>query len=170
MNKGQKPTPAGQLVKQLLTLFPNTPTLTLAKKAYALHPEMWTNVEAARGMIRFCRGASGKQSHRHGLSKRPFSKDLFNPFKLPESDEAEYLPFILPSMVTKILWMSDVHVPRQAGGRQGFDECQLRALARRDGARICVGVKKRHSRSAPKFESHEFKRAARRQPFCHVSC
>ena len=111
MKRGKKPTPAAHLVKQLLTLFPNTPTLTLAKKAYALHPEMWTDVEAARGMIRFYRGASGKKSHRHGLSKRPFSKELFNPFKLPESDEAEYLPFILPSTVSKILWMSDVHVP-----------------------------------------------------------
>ena len=111
MSKGKKPTPAAILIKQLLTLFPNTPTLTLAKKAYSLHPELWTDLEGARSMIRFYRGASGKGSRGHQNHTRPFTKELFNPFNLPESDEAEYLPFILPDMSTKVLWMSDVHVP-----------------------------------------------------------
>ena len=37
MKNPNKPSPAHNLLKQLLTLFPNTPTLTLAKKAYNLH-------------------------------------------------------------------------------------------------------------------------------------
>ena len=45
------------------------------------------------------------------LSSREFSKELFNPFNLPESDEAEHLPFHLPESISKILWMSFVHVP-----------------------------------------------------------
>ena len=50
MNGGRKPSHAANLIKQLLTLFPDTPTLTLAKKAYALHPELWTDLETARSM------------------------------------------------------------------------------------------------------------------------
>ena len=37
MKKENMPNPAHNLIKQLLTL-PNTPTLTLAKKAYSLQP------------------------------------------------------------------------------------------------------------------------------------
>lgn len=48
MKKENMPNPAHNLIKQLLTLFPNTPTLTLAKKAYSLHPELWTDVEFSR--------------------------------------------------------------------------------------------------------------------------
>ena len=100
------------MVKQLLTHFPNTPTLTLAKKAYEMHPVLWSDLEACRSMIRFYRGANGKKSRKGvALSPREFSKELFNPFNLPESDEAEYLPYLLPDMITKILWLSDVHVP-----------------------------------------------------------
>ena len=111
MKRGPKQSPAAHLIKQLLSLFPNTPTLTLAKKAYDLHPEMWTDLESTRSMMRFYRGANGKASRKHALSSREFSKELFNPFNLPESDEAEYLPFHLPESISKILWMSDVHVP-----------------------------------------------------------
>ena len=50
MKKENMPNPAHNLIKQLLTLFPNTHTLTLAKKAYSLHPELWTDV----GLYRFC--------------------------------------------------------------------------------------------------------------------
>ena len=78
MKRGSKTSPAALLVQQMLTLFPNTPTLTLAKKAYQLHPELWTDLEATRSMIRFYRGASGKASRKHALSPREFSKELFN--------------------------------------------------------------------------------------------
>ena len=112
MKRGSRSTPAASVVKQLLTHFPNTPTLTLAKKAYEMHPVLWSDLEACRSMIRFYRGANGKKSRKGvALSPREFSKELFNPFNLPESDEAEYLPYLLPDMITKILWLSDVHVP-----------------------------------------------------------
>ena len=111
MRNPNKPSPAHNLLKQLLTLFPNTPTLTLAKKAYSLHPELWTDVEGARNMIRYLRGARGSRLRKYAMKPRAFSHDHFNPFKLPASDEAEYLPYILPESCSKILWMSDVHVP-----------------------------------------------------------
>jgi len=111
MKKENMPNPAHNLIKQLLTLFPNTPTLTLAKKAYSLHPELWTDVEGARSMVRYLRGARGSKMRKYAMKPRPFSHEHFNPFKLPASDEAEYLPFTLPEDCTKILWMSDVHVP-----------------------------------------------------------
>jgi len=39
-------------------MFPNSPSLTLAKKAYSLAPEMWKDLEATRSMVRFYRGAA----------------------------------------------------------------------------------------------------------------
>jgi len=103
--------PAAFFIQELLELFPNTPSLTLAKKAYATAPEMWKDLEATRSMVRFYRGASGKGSRKHTKASRDFSKQLFNPFDFPASDEAEYLPYILPRDCKKILWLSDVHIP-----------------------------------------------------------
>lgn len=111
MKRGKKQSPAAIVAQQLLILYPDTPTLTLAKKAYSMHPEMWSDLEAARSMLRFYRGASGEQSRKNAISKRDFSTDLFNPFQLPESDESTYHAFLLPDLCRKILWMSDIHVP-----------------------------------------------------------
>jgi len=103
--------PSALLIQELLEVFPNSPSLTLAKKAYSLAPELWRDLEATRSMVRFYRGASGKKSRQHSIASRDFSKKLFNPFDFPQSDEAEYLPYILPEDCRKILWLSDVHVP-----------------------------------------------------------
>lgn len=103
--------PAALYIQQLLVLYPSTPTLTIAKKAYSTHPELWRDVEQARCMVRYYRGAHGERSRKAPIAEREFSKDLFNPFQLPESDEAEYRTVILSDACSKILWMSDIHVP-----------------------------------------------------------
>lgn len=111
MKRSRKASAAGIVIQQLLILYPDTPTLTLAKKAYSMHPELWRDVEGARDMLRYYRGAKGTGSRKETIAQREFSKDLFNPFKLPQSDEAEYHTFVLSDACSKILWLSDIHVP-----------------------------------------------------------
>ena len=100
-------------VQEQLHQFPNTPSLTLAKKIMKDNPALFTSVESARTAIRYFRGATGKKARKHADPKltRPFDESLFNPFGLPETDEVEYLPFILPEECTRILYISDIHIP-----------------------------------------------------------
>lgn len=105
--------PAWAYVHDILQQYPNTPSLTLAKKIVSENPALFTTVEAARTAIRYFRGASGSSNRKHADPKlaRPFDEALFNPFGLPDSDEVEYIPFILPSECSRVLYLTDVHVP-----------------------------------------------------------
>lgn len=106
----------GDLVKEYLDQFPETPSLTLARMIYEENKEIFTNVETVRTQIRSFRGAMGI-SKRSLIKKhdrkyiREFDKKLFNPFKLPESDEKEFIPYQLPKHHNKILLLSDIHIP-----------------------------------------------------------
>ena len=77
------------------------------------NPSLFTSVESARTAIRYFRGAVGKKARKNADPKlaRPFDESLFNPFGLPETDEVEYIPFVLPKECTKILYLSDIHIP-----------------------------------------------------------
>lgn len=50
----------GDIVKETLVRFPNTPTLTLAKKIYKENSQCFTNVESVRSLVRKYRGQMGK--------------------------------------------------------------------------------------------------------------
>jgi predicted phosphodiesterase len=86
------------------------PTLTLARIIYNENIELFSSVESARSCLRYIEGKSGN-------GKKHFSnKDLMmneerpkNPWKLPESDEAKYEPYILKAK--KLAVLSDIHVP-----------------------------------------------------------
>lgn len=104
-------TPAALYLLELLQQYPNTPTKTLAKKAYEAHPELWTDLEGARSMLRYYRGAKGAKMRKHAVQLREFNPSLWNPLNFPGSDETEYLLFLLPKECQRILWMSDIHVP-----------------------------------------------------------
>lgn len=105
--------PSWAYVHDLLLRFPNTPSLTLAKKIMKDDPEMFTTVDAARSAIRYFRGATGTKSRKNADPKlaRPFNEALFNPFGLPDSDEVEFLPYVLPDTCERILYLSDIHIP-----------------------------------------------------------
>jgi predicted phosphodiesterase len=103
-----------EIAAQYRTQFPNTPTLTLAKKMYAENPELFTNVEAARHAIKYIEGKNGKDSKRRATAN--FSKFMtdtprpYNPFEdLPKSDKKERRPFVVNA--ERILFLSDVHIP-----------------------------------------------------------
>jgi len=110
----KKKTIKGEIVDQVLTDFPNTPSLTLAKKIYKKNPEVFTSLDDARSMVRYYRGAMGNKNRKNMTDKshiKKFTKESLNPFGLPPSDEAEYLPYYLRKESNKVLCLYDVHVP-----------------------------------------------------------
>tara|TARA_Y100000004_G_scaffold35559_3_gene38129 strand:+ start:3995 stop:4978 length:984 start_codon:yes stop_codon:yes gene_type:complete len=91
--------------------FPDTPTLTLAKKIYKEHPELFTSVENVRSAIRYRRGNAGNRA-REILKDKEFVRDNRpSGFKieLPKSIANPAKDFKLPEGKTVI--MSDIHIP-----------------------------------------------------------
>lgn len=88
------------------------PTHQLAKIMYSENVSMFTNVEDARTVLRYIEGKKGdkfkikkiKQSKFFVKEERPK-----NPYKLPQSEEAKYEPFILKAKRLAVL--SDIHIP-----------------------------------------------------------
>jgi predicted phosphodiesterase len=86
------------------------PTLKLARIMYADNNLAFKNVEDARSVLRAIEGKNNisvKQLPEEYIVKeaRPY-----NPYKLPESDETEYTPYVI-SGFTRIGILSDIHLP-----------------------------------------------------------
>ncbi len=103
-----KQTLKGEIIKEMLKLYPNHPSLALARKIYAENIEVFKSVEQVRSSIRYYRGANGSycredlSDHEHAIA--------WNKYKLPESDGEDYDAYhILGEQ--KILILSDIHVP-----------------------------------------------------------
>lgn len=108
-----KPSAVSAVLNDLLTQFPDAPALTLAKKAYREHPELWSNLEACRTAIRKRLGACG--SMMRAQCKKTFHRA---PRKAGWSD-------VIPEALTQLegwkavevegphrcLILSDVHFP-----------------------------------------------------------
>ena len=89
------------------------PTLKLARIMYQQCPLAFSNVEAARGALRYIEGKNG-ESKRRSVLKTPYfmeAKRPVNPYKLPSSYASVRKPYILPKSITSILVMSDIHIP-----------------------------------------------------------
>jgi predicted phosphodiesterase len=103
----------GQLAKEYRKKYgPEMPTLTLARIMYKENKEVFKNLENARASLRYIEGKQGKNN----LTKKVEQSEFFmsgerskNPWKLPESEEAKYEPFILKAKRLAVL--SDIHVP-----------------------------------------------------------
>lgn len=103
----------GKIVKEYLEEHLELPTLTLAKLIYKENPEVYKTVEHCRGIVRRYRGANGEYGRRY-LKDRKFIRDLqkpYNPLGLPDSDEKEFEPFIIPEYYKKMLIFGDAHFP-----------------------------------------------------------
>lgn len=83
------------------------PTLKLARIIVKENPLMFSNLEAARMMLRSIEGKSGKTQTIvpvKDMAERPR-----NPFKLPESEEINWEPFVIQGK--RVMILSDVHIP-----------------------------------------------------------
>lgn len=100
------------IARPYLNKFPKHGDLTLAKKIFNENGIAFKDVEDARYVVRRLRGHAGSTS-RTAFNKstiKPITRDT-NPYKLPDSDEKERKPFILPTACNNILLISDLHIP-----------------------------------------------------------
>ena len=102
---------ASALVRNYRIQYPNYPTLKLARIIYSENSLMFSNVEAVRSALRYVEGKSGKR-----LASDVANKTLFvpterprNPYKLPDSDEMDYHPYVIKAK--KVAILNDIHVP-----------------------------------------------------------
>lgn len=87
------------------------PTLTLARLMYNENIEVFISVDYARNSLRYIEGKTGKVNKRKLKDKSMLLNEERpkNPYKLPESDESKYEPYILKA--NKLAVLSDIHVP-----------------------------------------------------------
>lgn len=103
--------PKKETAQQYHDRFPDTPTLTLARKIYKENNLLYKDIEDARHALRYIRGQHGDKQRKHTGHKKDDLKYNYNPFKLPESSAEERKPFILPTACNNILLISDLHIP-----------------------------------------------------------
>ncbi len=101
------------IVRKYIVRFPNTPSLTLAKKIYAENSAEFNDVEHARKVISYHRGLRGKKSRNVKNKKLHVKIGTFtnNPFRLPKSSARKQKVFYLPKECDNILFISDLHIP-----------------------------------------------------------
>ncbi len=93
------------VVREYRDRYPDFPNLKLARIIYAENKELFSSVEAIRTAIRTIQGQAGKTNSgiikTHSQGPRPF-----NPYKLPESDESTFEPYIIKAK--RILGLFDI--------------------------------------------------------------
>lgn len=110
-----------KVIESLLDRFPDTPTATLAKKAFNENGLLFSSINNARCMIRYRRGTMGKKNRKQiAKDKQKYvtnnHKDFFkkdNPFNLPPSEAESNEPHLLPLSIRRMLLLSDIHFPYQ---------------------------------------------------------
>jgi predicted phosphodiesterase len=108
MNNNSAGTP---VVRAAIKRFPDIPSLSLAKKLYAEHPELWVNLEGCRNSIRYFRGNRGEACRANAKDKNLFKSPgkSCDPTKLPTSYKRKWEPFLLEG--NKIGILNDIHLP-----------------------------------------------------------
>jgi hypothetical protein len=102
--------PETKYILENIKKFPDTPSLTLAKKIYKEHPRDFESVESVRSSIRAYRGQRGDAVRKNTVNKEHFRPPgSLNPFKLPDPVEDDFSPFKMSQ--SRILVISDLHFP-----------------------------------------------------------
>lgn len=103
----------GDIILDYLDRYPDTATLTLAKKIYRENKEAFSGVEAVRSRIRYYRGQNGKLSRDSIATKQHFKEEgSKSPFEaLPEGLRHwdDWDPVYIETK--KNLIISDTHIP-----------------------------------------------------------
>jgi predicted phosphodiesterase len=86
------------------------PTLKLARIMYNENKLLFKDVENARQSLRSIEGKIGKSEKNLTMVTHPAPERPKNPYKLPDSDETEYNPFIIKGH-KRIAVFSDIHAP-----------------------------------------------------------
>lgn len=104
-----------EYVKDVLSRFPSESSLALAKKLYAEHPEWFTSIDTARGVIRYQRGNRGKRN-REQVADSSFLRpnQVAGQNAYPPSEAKPWSPYVLPKEIKRLLVISDLHIPFHA--------------------------------------------------------
>lgn len=95
-------------------LYPDMPTLKLARIMYDENKLMFNDVEDARGRLRYIEGKMGdKKRYKDIVNSEYYKKEdrPRNPYNLPESHQEKRDSFKLPLGCNNILLISDLHIP-----------------------------------------------------------
>ena len=98
----------GNIVKEYLIKYPSISSNRLSKLLLNDVPDLFKNIDSARNMIRYYRGANGNKN------RKSINVDSYIPkINIPESDEKEYLPYIIDinENTFPIMAGADVHIP-----------------------------------------------------------
>ena len=98
-----------KLILDYLKQYPNTATLTLAKKIYQEHSARFTNVEHIRTSIRYYRGQAGNDNRKDAKKHIDYLAKLKS--ELPKGETEKVEPYYLPKDRKKVLIISDIHLP-----------------------------------------------------------
>jgi len=100
-----------KIARELRERFPNTPTLTLAKKLFKEHFETFLGIEDARSVLRRIEGKHGERNRKSITDKSLYTSEERpkNPFKLPKSYAKGRRHIDIKGK--KILVLSDIHIP-----------------------------------------------------------
>ena len=100
------------VIREYLSKHKDIPSLTAAKALYKKYPELWGSVEHCRGTVRLVRGTSGKQNKKalkdNSLFQAPKKSTTWY---LPPSDANKREDFDVPSGVSRLGVLSDIHLP-----------------------------------------------------------
>lgn len=116
-----KQTVKGQIVVEYLNdnNVNHLPSKTLADLIYKNNAKVFTDAESVRRFVRYYRGQTGSANrdnlgsmkHATKPAEHAIALRIGNPFGLPDSDEDDWPPYYLPKAATRVLLLSDIHVP-----------------------------------------------------------
>lgn len=96
-------------VVEYLTKYPETPSLTLARKLKLDFPLLFPSLDAARSAVRYQRGTHGKINRKR--IKNPMNHKTIDPNRLPKSYTVDRKPHRIPASCRNVLIISDLHIP-----------------------------------------------------------
>lgn len=97
----------GSVILEYMERFPNTNSLTIARKAYKENRSLFANVEHARTLTRYYRGRLGKSSRKHCQKASVCNELIF-----PDGEKNNFAPVTLPTKKgDRWLILSDIHLP-----------------------------------------------------------
>ena len=101
----------GKIVREGLAVFPDLPSLQLARIIYKDNIDVFRDVENVRDLIRYYRGQKGEKERSKVLDSEFLTESKFkNMFKIKsEAEPVEH--YILPKNANKMLLLSDIHFP-----------------------------------------------------------
>jgi len=96
----------GEVVKDYLRKYQTVSSRKIAALIMRDIPGLFSSTEACRNSIRYYRGAIGDRNRNHLSSESYIPK-----IAMPEAEDEDYEPFILPADCYPIAVISDIHVP-----------------------------------------------------------